>query len=162
MKGKSSHLVNVPEASSGSTNFDLDYYNEHGDPVYAHMVSTLESIQNNQKKHLIQFSISVDLEKVRNLVEHSKTKCPTVLLKTDTGADVNLMNSYTFDTLFKDRTILQPSSLRMETYGSNSSMDYLESSMQSSDGKERFTDNCSMSQKQIIHLIYFQWMVATL
>ena len=43
------------------------------------------------KKHLIQFPISVDLEKMGNLVEISK--CPTVLLKADTGADVNLMNS---------------------------------------------------------------------
>ena len=48
-------------------------------------------------------------------MEHS-TKCPTVLLKADTGADVNLMNSNTFDTLIKDRTLLQPSSLRMEAY----------------------------------------------
>ena len=57
-------------------------------------------------------------------MEHSKTKCPTVLLKADTGADVNLMNSNTFDTLFKDRTILQPSSLRMEAYG-NSAVEVL-------------------------------------
>ena len=52
------------------------------------------------------------------------TKCPTVLLKADTGADVNLMNLNTFDTLIKDRTILQPSSLRMEAYG-NSAVEVL-------------------------------------
>ena len=63
-----------------------------------------------------QYSISTDLEKVRNSVE-SSTKCPTVLLKADTGADVNLMNSQTFDSIFHDRTVLQPSSLRMEAYG---------------------------------------------
>ena len=78
----------------------------------------------NCKKHLIQFPISTDLEKVRNSVENS-TKCPTVLLKADTSADVNLMNAKTFDTLFKDRTVLQPSSLRMEAYGNNTSVEVL-------------------------------------
>ena len=110
MKGKcSTHLVNVPEASNSSTS-DPDYYNEHGDPVYAHMVN----VQDNKHKHWIQFLISTELEKVRNSVESSK--CPTVLLKADTGVDVNLMNSNTFDSIFKDRAILQPSSLRMEAY----------------------------------------------
>ena len=87
MKGKcSTHLVNVPEASTNYTS-DPDYYNEHGDPVYAHMVN----IQDNKCKHLIQFPISTELGKVSNLVEGS-TKCATVLLKADTGANVNLMN----------------------------------------------------------------------
>ena len=49
-------------------------------------------------------------------MEHS-TKYPTVLLKADMGADVNLMNLTTFDTLIRDRTVLQPTSLRMEAYG---------------------------------------------
>ena len=120
MKGKSTHLVNVPEVSTSSTNSEPDYFNEHGVPVYAHMVNVKEI---NQKKHLIQFPIGVDLEKVRNSMECS-TKCPTVLLKADTGADVNLMNSNTFDTLIKDRTILQTSSLRMEAYG-NSAVEVL-------------------------------------
>ena len=44
--------------------------------------------------------------------------CPTVLLKADTGADVNLLNSTTFNWIIGDRLILQPSTLRMETYGS--------------------------------------------
>ena len=85
------------------------------------MVSTLDSIQNNHRKHLIQFPISADLEKVRNLVEveSSKYKCPTVLLKADTGANVNLMNLNTFNTLIKDRTVLQPTSFRIEAYGNN-------------------------------------------
>ena len=51
-------------------------------------------------------------------------KCPTVLLKADIGADVNLMNLNTFDTLIKVRTILQPGSLRMEAYG-NSAVEVL-------------------------------------
>ena len=67
MKGKcSTHLVNVSEASNSSTS-DPDYYNEHGDPVYAHMVN----VQDNKCKHLIQFPISTELEKVRNFVESS-------------------------------------------------------------------------------------------
>ena len=104
--------MNVPEASNSSTS-DPDYYNEHGDPVYAHMVN----VQDNKCKHLIQLPMSTELEKVRKSVESSTSKYPTVLLKADTGTDMNLMNSRTFDTLFKDRTILQPSSLRMEAYG---------------------------------------------
>ena len=119
MKGKhSTHLVNVPEASTSS---EPNYFNEHGDPVYAHMASVKEI---NCKKHLIQFPISTDLEKVKNLVENS-TKYPTVLLKADTSADVNLMNAKTFDTFFKDITVLQCSSLRMEAYGNNTSVEVL-------------------------------------
>ena len=101
MKGKhSTYLVNVPKASTSSIS-DPDYYNEHGDPVYAHMVSVhclIHAIDNihNRCKHLIQFPISTDLEKVRNSVENSN-KCSTILLKADTGANMNLMNPKTFD-----------------------------------------------------------------
>ena len=77
-------------------------------------------------------------------------KCPTVLLKADTSADVNFMNSRTFDTLFnRDKTILQPSSLRMEAYG-NSAMELL--------GKFHAFIRWKV---QIIHPICFQGMVAT-
>ena len=39
MKGKhSTYLVNVPMASNSSTN-KLDYYNEHGNPVYADIMN---------------------------------------------------------------------------------------------------------------------------
>ena len=95
MKGKSTHLVNVPKASTSSTGSEPNHFNKHGGPVYAHMVDVKEI---NRKKHLIQFPISVDFEKVRNSMEHS-TKCPTFLLKADRGADVNLMNLNTFNTL---------------------------------------------------------------
>ena len=57
----------------------------------------------NKKKHLIQFLISVNLEKVRKLVEGP---CPTILLKADMGADVNLLNAATFDRIIGDRSIL--------------------------------------------------------
>ena len=119
MKGDkhSKHLVDVPETSNSSTG-KPSYYNEHRDPVYAHMVS----VCNNKCKHLIQFPISMELGKVRNSVESSK--CSTVLLKADTRADVNLMNSKTFDSLF-DRKILQFTSLMMEAYGNYSAVEVL-------------------------------------
>ena len=106
---KSAHQVGVHD------NSDPEYYDELGDPVYmqTHMVSINQAVK---KKHLIQFPISFDLQKVRKL---AKTPCPTVLLKADTGADVNLLNSSTFDKAIGDRSILQPSSLRMEEYGSS-------------------------------------------
>ena len=75
----------------------------------------------NQKKYLIQFPISVDFKKVRNSLE----KWPTVLLKADTGADVNLMNSNTFDNLFHDRTVLIPTTLKIEAYGNNTAVTVL-------------------------------------
>ena len=109
---KSAHLVGVPD---NSTNSDPDYFDEHGEPVYtyAHMVHAKEL---NKKKHLIQFPISVNLDKVRKLVEGL---CPNVLLKADTRADVNLLNSLTFDKMIGDRSLLQPSTLRMEAYGNS-------------------------------------------
>ena len=42
----------------------------------------------------------------------------SVLLKADTGADVNLMNRKTFDQLFEEaKKVLQPTPIRMENYG---------------------------------------------
>ena len=72
----------------------------------------------NWNKHLIQFPIGTDFKKVRN----SQEKCPTVLLKADTGADVNLMNLTTFDRIIGDRSALQLTSLRMEAYGNNTTV----------------------------------------
>ena len=114
---KSTHLVNVPGTS---TNSEPDYFNEHGDPVYVHthMVHVKET---NWNKHLTQFPISTDFKKVRNSQD-----CSTVLLKADTGADVNLMNSTTFDRVIGDISALQLTSLRMEAYGNNSAVEVLE------------------------------------
>ena len=41
------------------------------------------------------------------------------------GADVNLMNSNTFDKLIQDRTVLELISLRMEAYGNNTAVTVL-------------------------------------
>ena len=75
----------------------------------------------HKKKHLIQFPISVNLEKVR---KPSEGPCPTVLLKANTGVDVNLLKSTTFDRIIGDRLILQPSTYKMDAYR-NSTVDVL-------------------------------------
>ena len=69
-----------------------NYFDEHRKPVYTH-AHMIHAKAINKKKHLIQFLIRVNLEKVRKPAEGP---CPTVLLKADMGADVNLLNSTTF------------------------------------------------------------------
>ena len=118
MKGKhSTHSVDLCETSNNSTG-EPSHYNELGDQVYADIVTVCD----NKCKHLIQFPISTELEKVSNSLESSK--CSNVLLKADTGVDVNLINSKTFDSLF-DRKHLQFTSLRMEVYSNHSTMEVL-------------------------------------
>ena len=87
-----------------------------------HMVSVLHS-----NKHLIKFPIALDhgtlRSRSRNKMENSTDstwcfKCTTVLLKGDTGADVNLMNKQTFDQLFGGaKDLLQLTPIRMANYG---------------------------------------------
>ena len=55
-----------------------------------------------------------NIENSTNSTAHSPQ---TVLLKADTGADVNLMNRKTFDQLFGEAKVLQPTPIRMENYG---------------------------------------------
>ena len=113
----STHSVDVLGVFNNSIG-ETSYYSEHRDLVHVHMVC----LYDNRYKYLIQFSISTELEKVRNSMESSK--CSTVLLKAETGADVNLMNPKTFDTLF-NRKALKFTSLRMEVFGNNSAVDIL-------------------------------------
>ena len=115
---KSAHLVGVP---GSSTNSDPEYFDEHGEPVYVH-AHMVQAKPINKKKHLIQFPINVNLQKVRTPADGP---CPTVLMKADTGADVNLLNALTFDKIIRDRSLLQPSMLKMEAYG-NSTVSVLE------------------------------------
>ena len=87
-----------------------------------HMVSVLHS-----NKHLIKFPIALDhgtlRSRGRNKMENSTdstrcSKCSTILLKADTGADVNLMNKQTFNQLFGGaKDLLQLTPIRMENYG---------------------------------------------
>ena len=48
----------------------------------------------------------------------SSYSTPSVLLKADTGTDVNLMNKQTFDQLF-DSKVLKPTLIKMENYGNS-------------------------------------------
>ena len=75
-------------------------------------------------KHLIKFPIALHYSTLRgwNKMGNStgstgRSNCSTMLLKADTGADVNLMNRKTFDQLFGEAKVLQPTSIRMENYG---------------------------------------------
>ena len=73
-------------------------------------------------KHVIKFPIALDYKELngsRNKLENTTaSKLSTILLKADTGADVNLMNKQTFDQLFGTaKDLLQLTPIRMENYG---------------------------------------------
>ena len=113
----STHSLEVPQASTSSTGEPL-YFNDNRQPVFTHMISVPHA-----NKHLIKFPIALDYRTLRerNKMENSTdstghTNCSTMLLKADTGADVNLMNKQTFNSLF-GRSVLQLTPIRMENYG---------------------------------------------
>ena len=128
LKGKhSTHSLEVPQASNTSTSgagaSKPLYFNDEGQPAYTYMVSVP-----HVNKYLIKFPIALEYTTLRgsreewNNMENStkSTTCSTqsVLLKADTGTDVNLMNRKTFDQLFgQAKGVLQPTSIRMENYG---------------------------------------------
>ena len=106
LKAKHSmHSLEVPQASTSSTGASEPlYFDDQGQLVFAHMVSVL-----HLNKHLIKFPIALDYKewkiRSRNKMENSTdstgcSKLSTILLKADTGADVNLMNKQTFNQLF--------------------------------------------------------------
>ena len=70
-------------------------------------------------KHLIKFPVALEPTALRrkgtNADSSLSTSTPSVLLKADTGADVNLMNRKTFDQLF-DSKVLKPTPIKMENY----------------------------------------------
>ena len=88
-----------------------------GQPVYTYMVSVPHA-----NKHLIKFPVALEPTALRrkgtNTDSSLSTSTPSVLLKADTGADVNLMNRKTFDQLF-DSKVLKPTPIRMENYGNS-------------------------------------------
>ena len=115
----STHSLEVPEASNNSTGGEPLYFDDDGQPIFAHMVSVP-----HVNKHLIKFPIALDCTTLRgrNKMENStdSTKCSTMLLKADTRADVNLMNKQTFDQFFgKAKDLLQLTPIRMENYGNS-------------------------------------------
>ena len=129
LKGKhSTHSLEVPQASTSTAGVGASkplYFDDGGQPVYMYMVSFP-----HVNKHLIKFPIALDYLTLRsrgsgdrwNNVENStkSTACSTqsVLLKADTGTDVNLMNRKTFSQLFGEaKEVLQLTPIRMENYG---------------------------------------------
>ena len=125
----STHSLELPQASTSTAGAGASeplYFDDEGQPVNTYMVSVP-----HVNKHLIKFPIALDYLTLRgrNKMEHSTgstghSNCFTmhsppqsVLLKADTGADVNLMNRKTFDQLFGEAKVLQPTPIRMENYG---------------------------------------------
>ena len=122
LKKCSTHSLEVPQASTSTAGAGASeplYFDNDGQPVYTYMVSVP-----HVNKHLIKFPIALDHTTLRdrNKMEYSTgstghTKCSTVLLKADTGADVNLMNKQMFNQLFGEAKVLQLTPIRMENYG---------------------------------------------
>ena len=114
IKGKcSTHSLEAPQAgSTGAGASEPLYFNDEGQPVYTYMVSVPQA-----NKHLIKFPIPLEhttLKRKNNMDSpHS-----TVLLKADTGTDVNLMNRKTFSQLFGEaKEVLKLTPIKMENYG---------------------------------------------
>ena len=98
LKGKcSTHSLEVPQASTSTAEAGASeplYFDGGGQPVYTYMVSIP-----HVNKHLIKFLIALEHTTLRS--NKNNVHSPqSVLLKADTGADVNLMNRKTFDQLF--------------------------------------------------------------
>ena len=122
LKKCSTNSLEVPQASTSTAGAGAGeplYFDDGGQPVYTYMVSVP-----HVNKHLIKFPIALDYSTLRgrNKMEKSTSStgcsnCSTMLLKADTGADVNLMNRKTFDELFgQARGVLQLTPIRMENY----------------------------------------------
>ena len=88
--------------SAGAGASEPLYFNDEGQPVYTYMVSVPHA-----NKHLIRFPITIEPMTPRRKGTHmdSSLSTPSVLLKADTGADVNLMNRKTFDQLFDSKGV---------------------------------------------------------
>ena len=117
LKGKcSAHSLETPQANSaGAGAGEPLYFSERGQPVYTYMVSVP-----HVNKHLIKFPIALEpstLRNNRNNVSSPQSTQSTVLLKADTGADVNLMNKETFNQLFGGAKVLKLTPIKMENYG---------------------------------------------
>ena len=116
LKGKcSTHSLEPPQASTSSAGAAAGeplYFDDGGQPVYTYMVSVP-----HVNKHLIKFPIALEhtiLRSNKNNVDSPQS----VLLKADTGADVNLMKRKTFNQLFGEaKGVLQLAPIKMENYG---------------------------------------------
>ena len=119
LQGKcSAHSLETPQANSaGAGASEPLYFNNEGQPVYTYMVSVPHA---NMNKHLIKFPVALDPTTLKgNNTDSSSSTQSTVLLKADTGADVNLMNRKTFHQLFGNSQVLKPTPIKMENYGNS-------------------------------------------
>ena len=121
LQGKcSAHSLETPQANSaGAGASEPLYFNDEGQPVYTYMVSVPHA-----NKHLIRFPVTLEPTALRrngtNADSSPSTSTPSVLLKADMGADVNLMNRLTFNQLFGGaKDVLKPTPIRMENYGNS-------------------------------------------
>ena len=110
LQGKcSAHSLETPQANSAGASETL-YFNDEGQPVYTCMVSVP-----HMNKHLIKFPVTLEPTTLKG--NNTDSPQSTVLLKADTGADVNLMNRKTFNQLFGESKVLKPTPIKMENYG---------------------------------------------
>ena len=114
LKGKhSAHSLEVPQASTstaGAGAGELLYFDDGGQPVCTYMVSVP-----HVNKHLIKFLIALEHTTLRSNKNNMRSPHSSVLLKADTGADVNLMNRKTFDQIFGEaKGVLQLTPIKME------------------------------------------------
>ena len=119
LQGKcSAHSLETPQANSaGAGASEPLYFNDEGQPVYTYMVSVPHA-----NKHLIKFPVTLEPTALRRKGTNmdSSPSTPSVLLKADMGADVNLMNRLTFNQLFGEaKDVLKPTPIRMENYGNS-------------------------------------------
>ena len=113
LKGKcSTHSLEVPQANSaGAGASEPLYFNDEGQPIYTYMVSVP-----CVNKHLIKFPVALDPTTLKG---NNMDSPQSVLLKADTGADINLMNRKTFNQLFggdKEVLKLTPCKRRRQVY----------------------------------------------
>ena len=114
LKGKcSAHSLETPRANSaGAGAGEPLHFNDEGQPVYTYMVSVPHA---NVNKHLIKFPVALEPTTLKGNNEDSPQ---SVLLKADTGADINLMNRKTFNQLFGEaKEVLKLTPIKMENYG---------------------------------------------
>ena len=111
LKGKySAHSLETPQANSAGASEPL-YFNDEGQPVYTYTVSVP-----HVNKHLIKFPVALEPTTLKG--NNADSPQSTVLLKADTGADINLMNRKTFNQLFGGaKEVLKPTPIKMENYG---------------------------------------------
>ena len=118
LQGKcSAHSLKTQANSAGAGASEPLYFNDEGQPVYTYMVSVPHA-----NKHLIKFPVALEPTALRRKgtnTDSSPSTPSTVLLKADTGADVNLMNRKTFHQLFGDSQVLKPTPIKMENYGNS-------------------------------------------